>query len=230
MEVFVGTSGWLYGWNENQSLEWYVENSGLNAIELNASFYRFPFPNAVKSWVIKGKELRWSVKVNRWVTHVFRFNEKAFDLWKKFEKIFEPMSHLIDFYLFQIPPFMKTSFASKIDSFAKKTELGQMFALEIRNLTWFEIKWVKWASDIGVTLVSVDCPDLPLDVFNTSGYVYERMHGREGWYTHYYSDDELKEVAKKIIGAKPNKAYVFFNNDHAMLNNSRKMLAMLTET
>jgi uncharacterized protein YecE (DUF72 family) len=125
---------------------------------------------------------------------------------------------------------MKSSFASKIDCFAKKTELGQKFALEIRNLTWFEIKWIKWASDTGITLVSVDCPDMPLDVFNTSGCVYERMHGRGGWYTHYYSDDELKEVKKKIIEAKPNKAYVFFNNDHAMLDNSRKMLAILSET
>jgi uncharacterized protein YecE (DUF72 family) len=58
MEVFVGTSGWLYGWNEKQSLEWYVENSDLNAIELNASFYRFPTTNAVKSWAKKGKKIK----------------------------------------------------------------------------------------------------------------------------------------------------------------------------
>ncbi|RLI98826.1 MAG: DUF72 domain-containing protein, partial [Candidatus Aenigmatarchaeota archaeon] len=68
MQVFVGTSGWAYGWNPN-GFDWYIKNSGLNSVELNASFYRFPFPNQVKSWARKTKEfnpsLRWSIKVNR---------------------------------------------------------------------------------------------------------------------------------------------------------------------
>ncbi|MEM4913906.1 MAG: DUF72 domain-containing protein, partial [Desulfurococcaceae archaeon] len=70
MEVYVGTSGWLYDWNEGASLDWYVEESGLNAVELNASFYRFPFRNQVKGWSIKGSTLRWSVKVHRSITHL----------------------------------------------------------------------------------------------------------------------------------------------------------------
>jgi uncharacterized protein YecE (DUF72 family) len=77
--------------------------------------------------------------------------------------------------------------------------------------------------------VSVDCPDFPLDVFNTNGLIYERMHGRTEWYAHLYSDEELKDVAKKILKLTPKKAYVFFNNNHAMLANSRKMLDILKE-
>ena len=42
VEVYVGTSGWMYPWNLGRSLEWYVNHSGLNAVELNASFYRIP--------------------------------------------------------------------------------------------------------------------------------------------------------------------------------------------
>jgi uncharacterized protein YecE (DUF72 family) len=38
MEVYVGTSGWAYGWNEGGNLEWFVGNAGLNAVELNASY------------------------------------------------------------------------------------------------------------------------------------------------------------------------------------------------
>lgn len=30
MKIYVGTSGWLYSWNEGRSFEWYVENSKLN--------------------------------------------------------------------------------------------------------------------------------------------------------------------------------------------------------
>jgi len=36
-----------------------------------------------------------------------------------------------------------------------------------------------------------------------------------------------EEIAIKIMNAKPQQTYVFFNNDHAMLKNSREMLAIL---
>ncbi len=48
--------------------------------------------------------------------------------------------------------------------------------------------------------------------------------GTSGWYSHDYSDKELKEIAKKIIAAKPKKVYVYFNNDTSMLSNTQKML------
>jgi len=63
VEVYVGTSGWLYSWNLGKSLKWYVENSGLNAVELNASFYRYPTPRQVAQWADVGKTLRWAVIV-----------------------------------------------------------------------------------------------------------------------------------------------------------------------
>ena len=43
-------------------------------------------------------------------------------------------------------------------------------------------------------------------------------------YSHHYSAEELREVAEEIIRAKAEKAYVFINNDSAMLVNTRKML------
>ncbi|MEO0226027.1 MAG: DUF72 domain-containing protein, partial [candidate division WOR-3 bacterium] len=58
MKIHVGTSGWYYEWNQDRTLDWYITNSGLNSIELNASFYRFPFPNQVKAWAKKGRPLR----------------------------------------------------------------------------------------------------------------------------------------------------------------------------
>jgi len=227
MQVFVGTSGWMYNWNEEQSLDWYVKNSGLNAVELNASFYRFPFPKWVESWATKGSQLRWSIKVNRLITHTFKFGEKAIDLWKRFEDVFKPLEPNIDFYLFQLPPFMTPSLAPRLEQFVEKTGLERRFALEVRNQEWFNKEWMEWASKLGITWVSVDCPDYPLDVFKTNKLVYERMHGRHDWYSTYYKDQELEGVAKNIAKAKPEKAYVFFNNNHAMLDNARKMLTIL---
>jgi uncharacterized protein YecE (DUF72 family) len=39
MELFVGTSGWFYSWNPDGSFDWFCRFSGLNAVELNMSFY-----------------------------------------------------------------------------------------------------------------------------------------------------------------------------------------------
>jgi uncharacterized protein YecE (DUF72 family) len=227
MDFFVGTSGWYYPWNEERSLDWFIANSGLNAVELNASFYRFPFSNMVKSWAKKGKELKWAIKVNRLITHIFKFSVRAFETWQRFCELFAPLDEYVDFYLFQLPPRTTPQSADSIKDFVEKTNLKRRFALEARNLQWFNETWITWASKLGITLVSVDSPDFPLTVFNTNGLVYQRMHGRTEWYAHSYSDKELEEVAEKIVKAKPEKAYVFFNNNSAMLANSRKMFSIL---
>jgi uncharacterized protein YecE (DUF72 family) len=227
LESYVGTSGWSYAWNEGKNFDWYVANSGLNAVELNASFYRFPSPNMVMSWAKKGEGLRWSIKVNRLITHTFKFSERAYQAWERFHGLFKPLESSIDFFLFQLPPSMTPKSASSIEKLFKETRLNERFALEVRNLEWFDEEWTDWASRLGITWVSVDSPDFPRDVFNASGPVYERMHGRTEWYAHVYSDEELEEVAEKIISVKPKKAYVFFNNNHGMLVNSRRMLSIL---
>jgi uncharacterized protein YecE (DUF72 family) len=104
MEVYVGTSGWSYSWNEGGDFTWFIENSGLNTVELNASYYLFPFPNQIKSWAERGSSIRWSIKVNRLVTHQFKFSDKGLNNWSKFKRLFEPLDEYVDFYLFQLPP------------------------------------------------------------------------------------------------------------------------------
>jgi len=227
MKAFVGTSGWAYGWNEGGNFQWFVENSGLNAVEINASFYRFPFPSQVKGWAKRTKEIRWSVKVNRFITHVFKFGERAKHTWKRFEGIFSPLRKNIDFYLFQLPPSATPDMAEKIARFAKFTKLGERFALEVRNEKWFSQKNLEWAKKNKITWVSIDAPEFSREIFKTKDFVYLRMHGRESWYSYNYSKEELKEVAERIKKANPKAAYVFFNNNHDMLNNAREMKRIL---
>jgi len=214
----------MYNWNKEQSFDWYVNNSKLNAVELNASFYRFPFPSQVKSWVEKRKQMRFIIKVNRWVTHLFRFNIRALATWHKFHKLFNPLDDVLDFYLFQLPPSAKPSSSERIAEFFKKTGLKERFALEWRNEAWFTKDWVRWAKDLGLTLVSVDAPELPRLIFSVNGIVYVRMHGRQYWYSHDYSLQELEEVKKKIVAARPKKVYIMFNNNHDMLKNAGQTL------
>lgn len=226
MKVFVGTSGWAYGWNEGRNFQWFVENSKLNAVEINASFYRFPFPSQVKGWAKRTKKIRWAVKVNRFITHVFKFGKRAEQSWKRFKEIFSPLDKNIDFYLFQLPPNSTPSMAGKIARFAKFTRLKEKFALEARNEKWFAQEWIEWARKNKITWVSIDAPEFPREVYKTTDFVYLRMHGRESWYSYNYSREELREKVERIKKAKPKSAYVFFNNNHDMLNNAREMIRL----
>ena len=229
MEVYVGTSGWLYDWNPEGSLDWYVRHSGLNAVELNASFYRTPYPSQVRGWARRGAGLRWAVKVNRRVSHVHRLNEKALAAWSRFRAVMEPLDPLIDFYLLQLPPSFKATptSISRLEGFAAEAGLGRRLAVEFRHESWFESRrGAKLCESIGATFVSIDSP-MGVYIDSSNGLVYLRMHGRTAWYAHYYSDEELEEDARAIASLGPERAYVFFNNDHDMLENARRMLAIL---
>jgi uncharacterized protein YecE (DUF72 family) len=225
-KVFVGTSGWSYDWNPD-GFDWYIKNSGLNSVELNASFYRFPFRNQVYSWARKTpKGFRWAIKVSRIVTHVYKMSSKAVNTFNKFADLFKPLEESIDFYLFQLPPFIEPSQSTirNMERFFKDVEISEKAAVEWRNVKWFSGEWEEWASERGLTIVSVDSPDLPRHIFNTTGTVYLRMHGRTSWYSHNYAMKELNEILENVLEASPKRIYVFLNNNHYMLENARAML------
>lgn len=229
--IFVGTSGWVYDWNLKGNLEWYLKNSRLNAVELNASFYRFPYPNQVKGWAHRGFRLRWAIKVHRSITHYRRLGIKALELWKRFYDLFRPLDGLIDFYLFQLPPnFVRNDKnVGKLENFMAEVGLGPRFAVEFRDVSWFDERTISLLSGYDATFVSVDSPEGTW-VAMSNGIIYLRVHGRTGWYYHNYSLEELKELASKIREKRPKKVYVFFNNDHWMLENARLMRKLLEET
>lgn len=222
--IFIGTSGWLYDWNLDGSLDWYVKYSNLNAVELNASFYRFPFRNQVISWSRKSKNLRWVIKVHRSITHYRKLSKESYSIWLKFYNLFSPLDPYIDFYLFQLPPsYVKNDRnIEKLKLFSRKTGLKQRFAVEFRHKSWFNNETIKFCKDLGVTVVSIDSP-LGTWITKSNSAVYLRIHGRETWYAYDYEYNELFEVAKKIADLAPERIYVFFNNNHWMLKNAKIM-------
>lgn len=204
--------------------------SGLNAVELNASFYRFPFRSQVLGWARRGSALRWSVKVHRSITHLRKLGELALATWSKFRELFDPLDSLVDFYLFQLPPSFRCSpqNLARVESFHSRVGLGYRMAVEFRHGSCFSEPIARWAEEVGLTPVSVDSPEATW-VASASGVVYLRMHGRSSWYAHDYSYEELVEVARRVSELSPRRVYVFFNNDHWMLGNARAMLKILRE-
>ncbi|MEO0130232.1 MAG: DUF72 domain-containing protein [candidate division WOR-3 bacterium] len=227
MEIYVGTSGWCYDWNLEGTFDWYLKNSKLNAVELNVSFYRFPFPNQIKTWANKGKSLRWIIKVSRIITHRFRLSEKSYSFYERFINLFKTLDNYIDFYLFQLPPNFTPKSIDKIEKFIEYTNLKERFALEVRNEKWFKEEYYKWSENKKITWVSIDAPDFGEVIIKTNDYIYIRFHGKDVWYAYDYSKKELENIAKKIVEKKPKKVYAFFNNNYAMLKNAQLFMKIL---
>ncbi|WP_156168425.1 DUF72 domain-containing protein [Methanoculleus sediminis] len=49
------------------------------------------------------------------------------------------------------------------------------------------------------------------------------MHGRDAWYRHDYTKGELTAIRDRITGIGPERVYISFNTDHAMLEDARAM-------
>jgi len=230
LEVYVGTSGWLYDWNIGGSFDWYLEYSRLNAVELNSSFYRFPFKSQVIGWARRSTRrfLRWSIKVHRSISHYRRLSEDSISLFSRFREVFAPLEGMIDFYLIQLPPnFVKNEVnIGRLKIFSKAIGLGHRLALEFRHESWFNEDTIDLCRSIGATLVSIDTP-VATWISSSNSIVYVRMHGRSEWYSHNYTLEELHEIAERILDLNPVKVYVFFNNNHWMLENARVMLEIL---
>jgi len=222
-EIFVGTSGWSYDWNLGKSLDWYKTESKLNAIELNMSYYRFPYPNMIKAWAKKGSDFVWVIKAHRLITHLKKLNKESYSIFDRFKKLFLPMEESIHYYLLQFPS--RFTDLDKIEKFIENCG-NEKIAIEFRNNSMFNDEILKWGEELGILLVSIDAPELPTKIMSENT-IYERVHGRTAWYSHNYSDEELLEIKERIMSAKPKKVYVFFNNNHMMLENAIRMYNLL---
>lgn len=229
MEIFVGTSGWSNPtWNPN-GLTWYQKHARLNAIELHMSFFQLPTKAQIEQWTEEGHGLSWAVKVNRSVTHFFRFNQIARDHFLRFRDLFQPLDPLISHYLFQLPPNAHPSIRNEIEAFYLESGLKARFALEWRNPKWFTKDNVEWAKHLGMTVVSADSPSIPRDIMCVNDAVYLRLHGRSDWFLHHYSRKELAHIAKEVIKTGAKRVYAFLDNEGSQLKNARVFLNTLKE-
>ena len=225
----VGTSGYTYFWNPGKPspFKWYVSR-GFRTVEINASFYRFPQRSWVSTWLRDSPgNFDFSVKIHRSITHRSRLGPSSPRLWEKFLDTLRPMLEKISFFLFQFPEYFRPSRENllKVKSFVKDMELEGIAVVEFRHPGWWNL--IKEIEHSGAVFCSVDAPDLPRSLVLSNDAIYLRIHGRTAWYAYRYSDHELEELAEKLIKLRAQRTYVYFNNDHGMLENAVKMMKLL---
>ena len=218
--IRIGCSGWYYRhWKgvvypaDLAANGWFAHyQQTFDTVELNAPFYHWPRLTTVQSWARQATpSFKYSVKVNRLITHLKRFNGTK-KLVREFCKFADTMGEHMGCFLFQLPPGFHYT-AARLSSIIGQLESRRRNAVEFRHHSWWRNDVFAAFREAGLIFCSVSAPGLPDDVIKTADAIYVRFHGAEQWYRHDYSDTELAAWAKKIRASRAKEVWVYFNND-----------------
>jgi uncharacterized protein YecE (DUF72 family) len=261
----LGTSGFSYpDWKgtvypkklkASEMLEYYEEELGFDACELNYTYYRLPDPRTIERMARRvSREFEFTVKAHKEMTHAIWEDEERKvikdikgikTIFKAFVLGIEPLAarQKLGAILLQFPTFFKHT-EQNIEYLGQTREWlkGLPLVIEFRNSEWLEEETYNLMKRDKLGICVVDEPQLPrllpYEPRATSDLGYFRFHGRnEHWYTagaherynYLYSEKELKEFLpgiKKVAGAAK-KTFVFFNN--CFMGQSVKNAVMLRD-
>ncbi len=213
----VGTSGYFYrGWKGGfypgdlplaRYFDYYQES--FDTVELNASFYRFPTPEAVRRWYREAREgFLYAVKAHREITHLKKFADPS--RVRDFYEVVAGLGEKLGPVLFQLPPSFRYR-PEHLDRLMAALDPGYKNAIEFRHPSWWNETVYQALRAAGVAFVSVSAPGLPEDYVETA-FAYLRFHGRTAWYRYDYSENELLRWAR---AARGREVYAYFNNTDA---------------
>ena len=227
MGIYIGTSGWSYedwvekfypeGIEKSEWLKYLTEH--FNSVELNMSFYRYPFKNMLKGWRKRmPDDFQMTMKANRRITHYNKFKNIGAAL-EKFYSLFDLIYENKGCILFQAPPSFKKNEQNKarIENFCNLTNKKYKNVIEFRNPEWWDDEIFNLLEEHKVGFCTVSGLEMPSRVVVTGEIAYFRFHGPAEPYSSLYSAEEMQTWAEKIRQVRSkydvNDIYCYFNND-----------------
>lgn len=220
MEIKVGTCGWSYykppdGWKKKFKSKLQAYADVFEICEINSTFYRIPKSSTAEKWRSEvdevNKNFEFTIKISQIITHKDKFSGSSFWAFNQMKAVAKILRAKI--LLFQSPE----SFKPTKENF----ELVRKFFNKIEKkdliLVW-EVRWKEdWTKEIVEKLFSElnlnQCVDpLRQDCYFAKEIFYYRLHGfGRPMYNYKFSDQELKNLAKKVKEQKK-PVFLLFNN------------------
>ena len=234
----IGCSGWFYwDWKgtfypqQMPTSQWFAHYAAtFDTVELNAPFYAWPTVANVKSWLkqVGDTPFVYTVKAPELITHVERF-EGTKGLVEDFGYVADLLGPRMGCFLYQLPPSYDYS-RERLDNILKQLQPQRRNVVEFRHASWWTEDVYAAFRDAGVIFCACSAPGLPDDLVRTHDEIYVRFHGPEKWYRYDYSDDELREWAKRIHDSGAKRAWIYFNNDYGAnaVRNGLKLRELLS--
>lgn len=233
METRIGISGWRYSpWRKvfypeklPQRLELHYASRQLNSIEINGSFYSLQRPESYQKWHDDVPEdFVFSVKGNRYITHIRRLKDTRPLLANFFASGVLHLRRKLGPFLWQLPPSFKYD-QERLEQFFR--ELPRTFrqaaklaataefikpdlpdplprrrlrhALEVRHHSFEIPEFVDLTRQYDVAIVFADTAGRwPYLEDLSSDFVYVRLHGEIELYKSGYDDASLRWWGKRI--------------------------------
>ncbi len=229
MRIQVGCSGWFYShWRgvfyprqEVTTKNWFGYYANVfRTVELNAPFYRWPKPATVRRWKREAPPgFVYTVKVNQLITHERRM-VRTKKLVQSFYEIAPVLAEKMGCFLFQFPPSYRYT-AARLKSIVTQLDPTYRNVVEFRHKSWWRETVFRALRERGIGFCAVSAPRLPETVPTGQRLLYVRFSGRERWYRHNYSREELSVWVERIQASGAEEVWVYFNNDrngHAVAN------------
>ncbi|MHC4501072.1 MAG: DUF72 domain-containing protein [Planctomycetota bacterium] len=239
-DIRIGTSGWHYNhWigrfypedlPKSKWLEHYARH--FDTVEINNTFYQLPKEVSIKRWrELAPKGFLYTVKANRYITHIKRLKDTSEELVRFFERVCL-LKEKLGPILYQLPPSMHED----LDLLAGFIELlpGKRIAVfEFRHDSWYTEGTYELLNKFNVGFCTHDLPGKESPRVITGDIIYVRLHGTTGRYSGNYSKPTLRKWAEWIDdNLKGIRAvYAYFNNDYNAyaINNAKTLRGLFSE-
>ena len=229
-DIRIGTSGWYYEhWRElfypadlpkSKWFEYYARH--FNTVEINNTFYHLPKEQSVQRWrKIAPKGFLYSVKANRYITHVQKIKDTTESLQRLFERI-NILKGKLGPVLYQLPPSLHIDL-ERLEAFIKLLPKRKNTIFEFRHKSWYCDDTFKLLKKFKTGFCIHDMPGKESPRVVTSNIIYIRFHGTTSRYSGSYTKSQLQNWAKWFKEQSKNASgiYIYFNNDahgHAIKN------------
>lgn len=235
----IGCSGYYYAYWKTRfypqgikPADWLTYYSSVfNTVELNGTFYRTPKLASLKKYAsVTEDDFRFSVKINKYITHVLKLKHSKQQIADFQSLIEEGLQDKLSYFLFQLPPsfhYNEENLASIIQNIPHHSRN----VVELRHISWWNEE-VKTAFKLaGLTFCNVDFPGMDTWFINTSPVFYLRLHGNPELFKSSYESRELRNLKKQFPDDSRQYA-IYFNNTYyeAGYNNAQKMMDIVEIT
>ena len=221
-DIRIGTSGWYYNhWAglfypaELPKSKWFgYYAKDFDTVEVNNTFYQQPKEISLKRWYEQApKHFVYTVKANRYITHIKRLKDTSEALERFFERV-GILKEKLGPILYQLPPSMHKDL-DLLGSFIRLLP-GELFAVfEFRHKSWFSQDTYELLKQFNLSFCIHDMPGISSPRIVTGDIIYIRFHGPTGRYEGNYSKSALQDWAGWVRenSKEARSIYVYFNND-----------------
>lgn len=221
-EIRIGTSGWHYNhWQrrfypeqlrKHEWFEYYAKS--FDTVEINNTFYQLPKEASLQRWYdLAPANFVYSVKANRFITHIKRLKDAA-DSLEQFSQRISILGEKLGPVLYQLPPNLRKDLGL-LRAFLQLIAKQKPAVFEFRHESWFSQDCYQLLEQFGKNFCIHDLPGAGAPQVITGGLIYIRFHGPGARYAGKYSKTALAGWAKWIKEhlASVQAVYAYFNND-----------------